>query len=59
MAVDPEMPHTQTSAPAQSPGTTEDVPKREAGTERAPPREAEGERGDRMPLGGDEPGAGL
>jgi hypothetical protein len=57
----PEMPHTQTSAPVKPPETTKDVvpehdpdegwPTRHAGDEQA--------RGDRMPLGADEPGAGL
>lgn len=63
MAIDPEMPHTQTSAPTKPPQTTEDVPgssRREADTEQSPAREEEEhERGDRMPRGADEPGAGL
>jgi hypothetical protein len=60
MATDPEMPRTQTSAPTKPASTTEDVPaeRRNAGSEREPSREA-GERGDRMPKGADEPGAGL
>jgi hypothetical protein len=59
MPTDPEMPHTQTSAPTQPPETTQDVPRREAGSEQAPSREADRDRGDRMPIGADEPGAGL
>jgi hypothetical protein len=55
------MPRTQTSAPVKPPNTTEDAAarrdeeeerRREAGDEAAV-------RGDRMPKGGDEPGAGL
>jgi hypothetical protein len=53
------MPHTQTSAPTQPPETTQDAPRREAGSEQAPSREADRDRGDRMPIGADEPGAGL
>ncbi len=64
----PEMPHTQTSAPAEPPDTTRDVPEREDAAERTRRAEAErtrraGEerdvRGDRMPAGADEPGAGI
>ncbi len=56
----PETPHTQTSAPVKPARTTQDVadPLRE----KAPPRQAgdeRGDRGDRMPKGADEPGAGL
>ena len=59
---EPEMPHTQTSAPVAPARTTEDVPPREDEEQRPPRREAgdaSGERGDRMPKGADEPGAGL
>ncbi len=59
----PEMPRTQTSAPVEDPSTTQDAavpggedagrtPERRAGDE-------SGTRGDRMPAGADEPGAGL
>ncbi len=61
---DPEMPATQTSAPVKPARTTEDVttPPDRGDSGQAPRREAsqEGEvRGDRMPAGADEPGAGL
>lgn len=62
MAIDPEMPRTQTSAPVKPARTTEDVPRREPDTERRARREAgddPGVGGDRMPKGADEPGAGL
>jgi hypothetical protein len=62
MAMDPDMPRTQTSAPVRPPRTTEDAPRREPDTEKRPPREAgedPGVGGDRMPKGADEPGAGL
>ncbi len=57
-----EMPHTQTSAPVRPPQTTRDVTTGEAEEERTPARHAgdeSGRRGDRMPAGADEPGAGL
>ena len=56
----PERPRTQTSAPFKPARTTKDVPDPER--EEAPPRQAgdeRGDRGDRMPMGADEPGAGL
>jgi len=56
----PEMPRTQTSAPVKPARTTKDAPEKES--EEAPPRQAgdeRGDRGDRMPKGADEPGAGL
>ncbi len=59
---EPERPRTQTSAPVQPPRTTRDVaPDREGRAERSPSRQAGDEqaRGDRMPKGADEPGAGL
>ncbi|BDG01357.1 hypothetical protein [Anaeromyxobacter oryzae] len=63
MATDkPEMPRTQTSAPVKPPRTTRDVtPAGEPEAERTPGRKAGDElaRGDRMPMGADEPGAGL
>ena len=62
MAIDPDMPRTQTSAPVRPPRTTEDAPRREPDTEKRPSREAgedPGVGGDRMPKGADEPGAGL
>ncbi len=58
----PEMPHTQTSAPVKPPDTTRDEPERKADEGRAPARQASDEdevRGDRMPAGADEPGAGI
>jgi hypothetical protein len=63
MAQKPEMPHTQTSAPVKPPSTTEDVPARRSQPDEDRParREAGGEavKGDEMPEGADEPGAGL
>jgi hypothetical protein len=62
MAIDPDMPRTQTSAPVKPSRTTEDAPRRDPDTERAPRRHAEddpGVGGDRIPKGADEPGAGL
>ena len=64
---EPEIPHTQTSAPVEAPGTTEDATagRRQQGApaeERWPAAERgdpTGERADRMPRGADEPGAGL
>ncbi len=58
----PEIPRTQTSAPARPAGTTKDVPAREPERERAPSRHASDDPdvgGDRIPKGADEPGAGL
>ena len=63
----PEMPHAQTSAPVEPARTTQEPspqpPRRTDQEERSPARrEAEEEgavRGDRMPAGADEPGAGL
>lgn len=62
MPKDPEIPHPQTSAPVEPVRTTEDPFPRDDAEERKPRREAgdaSGERGDRMPRGADEPGAGL
>jgi hypothetical protein len=62
---EPEMPHTQTSAPVKPARTTEDgaVPRREPPDDAEAPRrgggDETGEHGDRMPKGADEPGAGL
>lgn len=62
---EPEVRHTQTSAPVEAPGTTEDPVARRrregAGGWRPAGEHGDptGERGDRMPRGGDEPGAGL
>jgi hypothetical protein len=55
------MPHTQTSAPVKPPRTTEDPAARrdEAEERRREARDEAAVRGDRMPKGGDEPGAGL
>jgi hypothetical protein len=56
----PGMPSTPTSAPDSPAGTTRDAPERRAEkVEETPRREADAERGDRMPRGADEPGAGL
>ncbi len=58
---DPEMPRTQTSAPVKPPRTTEEASPRDD-VEGAPARRAgedDSVRGDRMPKGADEPGAGL
>jgi hypothetical protein len=59
----PEMPRTQPSAPVKPPSTTEDAPRRDASDEGSrPPRQGTTEsdvRGDEMPAGADEPGAGL
>jgi hypothetical protein len=57
----PEMPRTQTSAPVEPPGTTRDVSRREEddAAARNAREQGEGVRGDRMPRGADEPGAGL
>jgi hypothetical protein len=55
-----ENPRTQPSAPVKAPSTTNDPSEPES--ERMPRREAgdeSGTRGDRMPKGADEPGAGL
>jgi hypothetical protein len=58
---EPEMPHTQTSAPVEPPSTTEDVPTRREPDAARPAHEAgdEAEGGGRMPRGADEPGAGM
>ncbi len=59
---DPEMPRTQTSAPVKPPRTTEEVFPRDEDAEGTPARRAgddDSVRGDRMPKGADEPGAGL
>jgi hypothetical protein len=59
---DEEMPRTQTSAPVQPARTTADPAARdEPGADRAPHEAGDerGDRGDRMPKGADEPGAGL
>jgi hypothetical protein len=54
------MPHTQTSAPVKPPRTTEDpAARRDEAEERRREAGDEGVRGDRMPRGADEPGAGL
>lgn len=57
----PDMPHTQTSAPVEPPETAEDVASRREPDAGRPPRQAgdESGRGDRMPKGADEPGAGM
>jgi hypothetical protein len=56
-------PRTQTSAPVEPAETTEDVPRRAAEGQPWPPRHQhtpdEAVRGDEMPMGADEPGAGL
>jgi hypothetical protein len=55
-----ETPHTRTGAPGRPPDATRDAAG-EAGEGRAPARRAgddTGSRGDRMPAGADEPGAG-
>ena len=57
-----ETPRSQTSAPVKPPRTTEEVFPRQDDAEREPGRKAgddEAVRGDRMPRGADEPGAGL
>jgi hypothetical protein len=58
-----KMPRTQTSAPVKPAETTEDVPRRSTAQEPWPPRHQhtpdEAVRGDEMPTGADEPGAGL
>jgi hypothetical protein len=56
------IPRTQTSAPVKSPGTTEDpaaARRDDVEERRREAREEAAVRGDRMPKGGDEPGAGL
>lgn len=63
----PEMPHTQTSAPVKPARTTQEPsaqpPARGDEEERSPARRGDTDeravRGDRMPAGADEPGAGL
>jgi hypothetical protein len=59
----PEMPHTQTSAPVKPASTTKDAPApRRDPRDDTTPRQAgddTGVGGDRMPKGWDEPGAGL
>jgi hypothetical protein len=65
-----EMPNTRPSAPAKRFPTDEDAPaprrggpeepaRREAGDRGGEHGDPSGEHGDRMPLGADEPGAGL
>jgi hypothetical protein len=56
------LPRTQTSAPVEPPGTTKEPTDQDAEERRSPTRQAgdeRGDRGDRMPKGADEPGAGL
>ncbi len=56
----PETPRTQTSAPVEPPRTTRDAGAEGQEEERRQPRRADEEvRGDRMPAGADEPGAGM
>jgi hypothetical protein len=57
----PEMPHTQTSAPVEPPETTEDPVRRRDPDDGRASRRADEEMGreERMPRGADEPGAGM
>lgn len=61
MPTEKEMPSSQTSAPVKPPDTTEEVRRDVAREEDGSPTFVEGDevRGDRMPRGADEPGAGL
>jgi hypothetical protein len=56
------MPRTRTSAPVEPPRTTKDPTEHEGEESGSSTRQAgdeRGDRGDRMPRGADEPGAGL
>ncbi len=59
---DPELPHGQKGAPAKPSRTTEEVFPRDGSADDPASRQAgedDAVRGDRMPKGADEPGAGL
>ncbi len=56
---EPEMPHTQTSAPVKPPQTTDDPAAPRKATPEPPPVGDAGLDGEHMPRGADEPGAGL